>query len=192
MPYQATVDFGPGFDKVDNQINGGFRLRGELGNLGVQLFAVSRHNPDPIFKLVPGGLSLPGSPLNGPLGPSGALLASQPFTRELSGEYGFNSLSDWYGATTLAGLDGLQILNSLRDEWPYLTDLFTVFSAFGLTDAPGDPRVSQRWRKARFSSTCLLLGLVPLSRRPPRPSMPRKISLALVLITYSMPSRIPC
>jgi len=166
MPYQVTVDFGPGFDKVDDQINGGLRLRGELGDLGVQFFAVSRHNPDPIFKLVPGGLSLPGSPLNGPLGPSGALLASQPFTRDLSGEFGFNSFSDWFGGTTLTGLDGLQVLNSLVDEWPYLTDAFTLFSAFGLTDAPGDPHVSTL-AKGKVIVDTLITGFgAPLQAAP--------------------------
>jgi hypothetical protein len=103
---------------------------------------VSRHNPDPIFKLVPGGLSLPGSPLNGPLGPSGALVGTQPFTQDLSNEFGLNSLVDWFGSTGRAGLDGLKVLNNLVDEWPFLNDAFTVFSAFGLTDAPGDPHVS--------------------------------------------------
>lgn len=141
-PYPLTIDFGPGYDKVDDNWNGGFRLRGEVGNLGMQFFAVSRHNPDPIFKLVPGGLSLPGSPLNGPLGASGTLVGSQPFTQDLSGEFGLNSLTDWFGTTGLAGLDGLQVLNSLVDEWPYLNDAFTLFSAFGLTDGPGDAHVS--------------------------------------------------
>lgn len=141
-PYPFTVDYGSGFDKVDDNWNGGIRLLGEIGDLGLQMFAVSRHNPDPIFRLIPGGLSLPGSPLNGPLGPSGELAGSQPFTQELTGEYGFNSTDDWYYRTGLAGLDGLQVINSLVDEWPYLTDAFTLFSAFGLTDAPGDPHVS--------------------------------------------------
>ncbi|MBV1930160.1 MAG: DUF1302 domain-containing protein [Porticoccaceae bacterium] len=142
-PYPFTVDFGSGYDRVDDNWNGGFRLRGEMGDLGMQFFAVSRHNPDPIFRLVPGGLSLPaGSPLNGPLGPSGELVGSQPFTQDLTGEFGFNSTDDWFYRTGLAGLDGLQIINSLVDEWPYLTDAFTLFSAFGLTDAPGDPHVT--------------------------------------------------
>lgn len=84
-PYPLTIDFEPGFDKVDDQINGGIRLQGQVGNLGMQFFAVNRHNPDPIFKLVPGGLSLPGSPLEGPLGGSGLTVGSQPFTQDLTG-----------------------------------------------------------------------------------------------------------
>lgn len=143
-PYPLTIDFEPGFDKVDDQINGGIRLQGQVGNLGMQFFAVSRHNPDPIFKLVPGGLSLPGSPLEGPLGGSGLTVGSQPFTQDLTGEFGLNSWSDWFGSTGLAGLDGLQVLNSLVDEWGYLDDAFTLFSGFGLTDGPGDPHVSTK------------------------------------------------
>jgi len=103
-------------------------------------FAVSRHNPDPIFRLTPGGLSLPGSLLQGPLGASGLEVGTQ----DLTGEFGLNSWTDWFGTTGLAGLDGLQVLNSLVDEWPYLTDAFTLFSAFGLTDAQGDPHVSKK------------------------------------------------
>lgn len=143
-PYPLTVDFGPGYDKVDDNWNGGIRLQGEIGDLGMQFFAVSRHNPDPIFKLVPGGLSMPGSPLEGPLGPSGLTVGSQPFTQDLTGEFGLNSWTDWFGTTGLAGLDGLQVLNSLVDEWGYLNDAFTLFSAFGLTDAVGDPHVSTK------------------------------------------------
>jgi len=143
-PYPLTVDFGPGYDKVDDNWNGGIRLRGEVGDLGMQFFAVSRHNPDPIFKLVPGGLSLPGSPLEGPLGPSGLTVGSQPFTQDLTGEFGLNSWRDWFGTTGAAGLDGLQVLNSLVDEWGYLNDAFTLFSAFGLTDGFGDPHISTK------------------------------------------------
>ena len=142
-PYPLTIDYGPGFDKVDDNINFGLRLRGQLGDLGVQFFAVSRHNPDPIFRLVEGGLVLPpGNPLNGPLGPSGAVVGSQPFTQDLTGEFGLNSTEDWFGTTGRGGLDGLQVLNSLVDDWDYLNDAFTLFSFFGLTDAPGDPHVS--------------------------------------------------
>ncbi|OUS14865.1 hypothetical protein A9Q88_13835 [Gammaproteobacteria bacterium 50_400_T64] len=143
-PYPLTIDFEPGYDKVDDQINGGIRLQGQVGNLGMQFFAVSRHNPDPIFRLTPGGLSMPGTALEGPLGPSGLTVGTQPFTQDWTGEFGLNSWSDWFASTGLAGLDGLQVLNSLVDEWGYLTDAFTVFSYFGLTDAPGDPHVSTK------------------------------------------------
>ena len=145
--YPLTVDFEPGFDRVDDAINGGIRLQGQLGNLGVQFFAVSRHNPDPIFRLVPGGLTLPGSPLEGPLavpGGSNEVVGSQPFTQEPTGEYGLNSWDDWFGSIGRAGFNGLQVLNSLVDEYPYLHDAFTLFSFYGLTNGPGDPHLSTK------------------------------------------------
>ena len=142
-PYPMTVDFEPGFDKVEDSINGGVRLQGQIGNLGVQFFAVSRHNPDPIFKLVPGGATAP-PPLGGPLGPSGELVGSQPFYVEPTGDYGLNSWADWFGTTARAGLNGAQVLNNLIDEYGYLEDAFTMFSAFGITDGPGDPHFSTK------------------------------------------------
>ena len=51
-------DYKTGFDKVNNNINGGIRLTGEVGNLGMQFFAISQHNHDPIFDLRAGGQKL--------------------------------------------------------------------------------------------------------------------------------------
>ena len=147
-PYPLTVDFEPGFDKVENSINGGIRLQGQIGNLGMQFFAVSRHNPDPIFRLVPGGQVMPpGSPLTGPLavpGGSDQTVGSQPFFLDPTGDFGLNTWNDWFGTTGRAGLNGLQVLNSLVDEYPYLHDAFTLFSFYGLTDAPMDPHMSTK------------------------------------------------
>ena len=143
LPYQFTVDFEPGYDKVDDNWNAGVRLRGQVGDLGMQFFAISRHNPDPIFKMVPGGVSLPaGSPLNGPLGASLETVDSQPFFQDLTRDYGFNSSADWFNGTSLAGVNGLAVLNTLIEEYGYIDDVFTLFSSFGLTDGPGDPNVS--------------------------------------------------
>ncbi|MBQ0720283.1 MAG: hypothetical protein KBT88_02065 [Gammaproteobacteria bacterium] len=145
LPYPFTVDFETGFDQVDDAINGGVRLQGQIGNLGVQFFAVSRHNPDPIFKLVPGNGTAEGL-LNGPLpvlgGGSGELMGSQPFYLDESGEFGFDSWRHWFGSTSLAGIDGLGLLNTLIEEYGFLDDAFTLFSYFGLTDGFGDPNVS--------------------------------------------------
>lgn len=141
LPYQVTVDYESGYDKVDDNWNAGVRLRGQIGDLGVQFFAISRHNPDPIFKTIPGGLVMQG-PLNGPLSPGGELAGSQPFTQDLTGEFGFNSSADWFNGTALAGIDGLAVLNGLIADYGYIEDVFTLLSTAGLTDAVGDPNVS--------------------------------------------------
>ena len=144
LPYQATVDYESGYDKVDDNINAGVRLRGQIGDLGMQFFAVSRHNPDPIIKTIPGGLVMPGI-LNGPLpvpGSSGELAGSQPFTQDLTGDFGFNSSADWFNGTALAGIDGLAVLNGLIADYGYIEDVFKLLSTAGLTDGFLDPNVS--------------------------------------------------
>ncbi|OUS14097.1 hypothetical protein A9Q89_01115 [Gammaproteobacteria bacterium 53_120_T64] len=143
LPYQFTLDLESGYDRVDDNVNAGIRLRGQVGELGLQFFAISRHNPDPLIRLVPGGQVLAeGSLLKGPFGPSGATVDSQPFTRDTSGDFGFNSWQDWFGGTGLAGIDGVGILNTLIGEYGYIDDVFTVLSYAGFTDSFGDPRVS--------------------------------------------------
>jgi hypothetical protein len=143
VPFQGTANFERGFDKVDDNWNAGVRLRGQIDNLGVQFFAISRHNPDPIFRTFAAG-STAGVPaaLVGPLGASGETAADQPFTRDETGEFGFNSAADWFGTTSRAGIDGIGVLNGLIEDYGYIEDVFTLFSAFGLTDGPGDPHVS--------------------------------------------------
>ena len=47
-PYVVRNDIG--FDGFDDYINGGVRLRGDVGGWGLQFMAVTRHNPDPVFK----------------------------------------------------------------------------------------------------------------------------------------------
>ena len=144
LPYQFTLDFEPGYDRVQDNFNAGVRLNGQVGELGMQFFAVSRHNPDPIIVLVPGGFVLPGNNfLNGPFpGMSGETLDSQPFTQDLSGEIGFNSWREWFGVTSMAGIDGVGILNTLIAEYPYLDDVFTLLSFIGVTDGIGDPNLT--------------------------------------------------
>jgi len=59
-PYVVRNDIG--FDSVDDQINVGMRLKGQIGDLGLTFIAVSRHNPDPIFKWGPSNQTLAAFP----------------------------------------------------------------------------------------------------------------------------------
>ena len=143
LPYQFTLDFEPGYDKVQHNVNAGVRLSGQVGELGMQFFAISRHNPDPIIKLVPGGQVLPpGSLLTGPFSIGGDTVGTQPFTQDLSGDYGFANWRDWFAGTGMVGIDGLGILNTLIDEYGYIDDVFTLLSYAGFTDGFGDPHVT--------------------------------------------------
>ncbi|MEH6543521.1 MAG: DUF1302 family protein [Porticoccaceae bacterium] len=137
--YAFTPNYQEGFDKVDDNWNAGFRLRGQLGDLGLQFFAVSRHNPDPIFTWAPGGQSL-ANVFNGPLGASGQTFASQPFVQEPT--YAVDSAVEWFAIAGLSGLDGVAALNRLVDDYGFTQDAFLLFSAFGLTNGVGDPSIS--------------------------------------------------
>ncbi len=121
-----TVRNDTGFDKVDDQINGGFRLRGQFGDLGVQLFAVSRHNPDPIFHFLPGGQTA--------LGPD---FAAQPFrstmfpgSNRAPGEGTLGS-RDWNVMATMSGIDPVDVLNGLAADYAWVAD--QLETGFGLT-----------------------------------------------------------
>ncbi len=138
-PYVVRNDIG--FDKVDDQINGGVRLMGKVGNFDLQFMAMSRHNPDPVFKwgvsnqtgldaVFPGfstqpfkvnslavlenlGLTPPGvgSSLPAPGGKEGP-------------QNGTNSSWDWMTGAALSGLDGVETLNVLARDFPFVGGFF--------------------------------------------------------------------
>ncbi len=139
--YAFTPNYKDGFDQVDDNWNVGIRLRAQLGDLGMQFFAVSRHNPDPVFTWAAGGQNLGAlNPFNGPLGASGQTFETQPFIQEP--DYGVDSAVEWFAVTGVSGLDGVAALNTLVEGYGFTEDAFLLFSAFGLTDGPGDPTVS--------------------------------------------------
>ncbi len=129
-----------GFDKVDDNINAGVRLQGELGNLGVQFFAISRHNPDPIFNLAAGGQVLVDPSVCAVLpdtNPAKALCGfeTQPFIFEPGG-IGTTNPQEWFYLSAAAGSDGVDVINGLVDDWAWIKG-FT--QALGLVpDANGD------------------------------------------------------
>ncbi|MGK2913865.1 MAG: DUF1302 family protein [Porticoccaceae bacterium] len=102
-----NVDYQSGIDAVDNNINGGIRLKGEIGNLGVQFFAISHHNPDPIFNLRAGGQKLiPDSVCADPAVPAVSKafcgFDTQPFVFEPGG-MGATSPQEWFYAAAIQG-----------------------------------------------------------------------------------------
>jgi hypothetical protein len=50
VPSQFTVDEYSGYQDVKDKMNFGTRIRGKVGDYGVQAFAVRRYNPDGVFK----------------------------------------------------------------------------------------------------------------------------------------------
>lgn len=128
-PFQIMND--EGFDKVDDKINFGVRLRGQLGDLGLQFMAMSRHNPDPVLKWAAGGQTgvMPG-------------FETQPFRATNfpgargapnSGTYGAH---DWLSVAALAGLDGVEALNVLGNDFAWIGGTLSApvsAGGFGLT-----------------------------------------------------------
>jgi len=135
-----NTDYETGFDKVDDNVNVGFRLSGQFDQLGINFFAVSRHNPDPVFNLQPSGQVLvPAAVCNDPAVPaaSKALCGweTQPFVVEPGG-IGTTMPTEWFYVSGVQGADGLEVINNLARDWPWIT-AFT--QALGLMpDANGD------------------------------------------------------
>ncbi|MDF1832703.1 MAG: DUF1302 family protein [Porticoccaceae bacterium] len=136
-PYVIRNDIG--FDKVDDQINVGMRLKGQIGDLGLTFIAVSRHNPDPIFQWGPSNQTSMDAVFPG--------FSSQPFKVNsltslenlgllpgggdfpaVGGKEGprngtINS-SDWMMGAALSGLDGVETLNVLANDFAFVGGFF--------------------------------------------------------------------
>lgn len=120
-----TVDYESGFDRVDDQINAGIRLNGQIGNLGVQLFAISQHNPNPVFDLKAGGQKLfTDAQCANPaaLGLLAGLCGfeAQPFVFTNGGD-GTASQQEWFALSAASGIDGVDVVNGLIEDWPWIT-----------------------------------------------------------------------
>ena len=143
-PYNVIMngfnpDYKTGFDKVNNNINAGVRLTGEVGNLGMQFFAISQHNHDPIFNLKAGGQKLmPDKFCASKLPDLVKLLCGfedQPFVFEKGG-IGATSPAEWFHVAAGSGADGLDVLNGLVEDWPWIAQ---VTQTLGMTpNANGD------------------------------------------------------
>ncbi len=140
--FNMNEGYAEGFDRVDDAINGGIRIQGqnlgEDGSWGVQFFAVSRHNPDPIFALHESGVNNPAFPVL-PNQATGELLdfSSQPFIYEAGGLAGTASPDEWFYNSGVAGADGLDVVNGLINDFPWIKS----FAELGLgmsPDANGD------------------------------------------------------
>jgi len=113
--FNMNQGYEEGFDKVDDQINGGIRIQGqnlgEDGSWGVQLFAVARHNPDPLFTLYASGVP------NDAFGPG---FGTQPFIYEPGSRAGTASPDEWFYNSGMAGVDGLDVINGLMDDFAWI------------------------------------------------------------------------
>jgi Protein of unknown function (DUF1302) len=129
IPRQFVVHQEEGFDKVDDAWNTGLRLQGQLGELGLQFFAVSRRNPDGVFRWTESEVN----PFAGTGVPAleglGALLAQTPF--EIS-ELGVYTGEEWYNYAAATRLNGTTGLNAAINE-------FAASQALGAFEINTDP-----------------------------------------------------
>ncbi len=115
-----------GYDNTQDNINAGVRLSGQFDQLGVQVFAVARHDPNPIFDLLPSGQTSAG----GLFGPG---FDTQPFVYQ-DGGYGASSAAEWFYLSQVQGVDGVAVLNNLIDDYPFVNAIVTA--GFGMTQDP--------------------------------------------------------
>lgn len=135
-PYNAitstfTVHQEDGFDEIDDEFNFGARLRGQIGDLGLQLTYTDRINPDGAFRWTATGIDVferAGIPDAGGLGP---LLAQTPF-EPFSGGLGIYSGIQWMSEAGDSRLNGSN-LQVLLDDFPVAQALVDgALANFGL------------------------------------------------------------
>lgn len=104
------------FDDAQGDVNTGFRLRGQIGELGVQFMAVNRRNPDGYFGWTESGVN----PFAGSTDPGlqglGALLAQQPF-EPFTGQ-GLVSADEFYMYATDAYVSPAGLTYTAINEFP--------------------------------------------------------------------------
>jgi hypothetical protein len=119
------------FNDVDNEWNVGFRLQGQVGELGLQFFAVNRRNPDGTFRWTESKVNPTGDAL-------GELLSQTAFEIDPQGVWTSNEWFDYAGGSRLDGVKGLD--SSILE--------FPAAQALGAFPIEGDP-----------TGTCAALGL---------------------------------
>lgn len=136
IPAQFTVHEKEGYDAVKNEWNFGSRIRGKLGDFGVQAFAVRRNNPDGVYKWT---LATPSA------------LSGSAF--EAGTGSGIYSAAEWFSYASSVRLDGLGGLETALNEFPGTVPLGANFVA-GLCGAPNSGIGTIRVNRA--SASCIL------------------------------------
>ena len=117
-------DVEEGFDEIEDEWNTGVRLRGQIGDLGLQFTYTDRINPEGAFRWRNSGVDkLSATPLAG----FGPLLAASPF-EPFTGGQGIWSTEQWFEHASAARLDGLN-LQTVMDDFPMAQAAVTGFYA---------------------------------------------------------------
>lgn len=137
IPAQFIVDEKTGYEDVKNKMNVGFRFQTSIENVGVQAFAINRHNPDGVFRW---------TQATGP-----GAVAGTAFTAGTG--VGVYSAAEWFRYASSVRLDGIRALDSALNEFPATTGLGApgVAGACGATSA-----VPGAVRNTSASASCVL------------------------------------
>lgn len=109
IPSQFTIH--DRYSDVDEKINSGFRLKGFVGDFGLQFMYTNRYNPDGVVRWTKSGVNrdIPGLP------GSGAIIAETPLEIDPTGVW---SAEEWFTYAGMARLDGLEGLNKMITDFP--------------------------------------------------------------------------
>jgi hypothetical protein len=99
------------YDDYQNKLSFGARMKGQVGDVGLQFLAARRYNPDGAYRWTASGVNrdIPG------LVGTGAVLAQTPFEVDPSGVW---SANQWFRGAAAARLDGFAALNSAVSDFP--------------------------------------------------------------------------
>ena len=111
IPSQFTVHQDETFEAVRGDFNFGTRVQGQFDSLGIQAIAVSRRNPDGVFRWARSGVNrdLPG------VAGSGAVLQNTPFEVDPTG---VNSSQEWFNYAGMTRLNGATALDAAVNDFP--------------------------------------------------------------------------
>ena len=116
------------YGDYDNKISYGLRLKGEIGEIGVQAIAVRRYNPDGVFRWTASGVNrdIPG------LVGSGAAMQGTPLEVDSTGIW---SGEEWFTYAASVRLDGVGGLNAAINEFAPATSSLLASPVDNYADA---------------------------------------------------------
>lgn len=114
IPAQFTIDQHTGYQAVKNDWNFGAKLRGKIGDVGLQFVATRRHNADGVFRWTDS---------------RAGILSGTPF--QAGTKQGVYSAAEWFNSAGGARLDGVGALAAALNEFPATLGLGSAAVAAG-------------------------------------------------------------
>ncbi|MBW2941409.1 DUF1302 family protein [Zhongshania aquimaris] len=99
------------YSDANEEINSGFRLKGNIGDFGLQFMYTNRYNPDGVFRWTASNVNRDAPGIPG----SGLILSQTPLEIDPTGVW---SAEEWFTYAGMARLDGVEGLNKLITDFP--------------------------------------------------------------------------